>query len=172
MDRSEDTYWDNFSRETALRMDYLSGSAFSACAMDGNSPDRRVLRLKQALRTLAILKAGAPTKRTTEIHKRMRRYAGYLWNKGEYNLADAVSCINLGYYDAAMLSVAKEISRLPFGPETDPTPEPEDHTAIEDSDPPLDESADPTPGDGGKTDNPLDHPGDGGYTPACGGEPT
>ena len=58
------------------------------------------------------------------------------------------------------------------GPETDPTPEPEDHTAIEDSDPPLDESADPTPGDGGKTDNPLDHPGDGGYTPACGGEPT
>lgn len=58
------------------------------------------------------------------------------------------------------------------GPETDPTPEPEDHTAIEDSDPPLDEAADPTPGDGGKTDNPLDHPGDGGYTPACGGEPT
>lgn len=58
------------------------------------------------------------------------------------------------------------------GPETDPTPEPEDHTAIEDSDPPLDEAADPTPGDGGKTDNPLDHPGNGGYTPACGGEPT
>lgn len=57
------------------------------------------------------------------------------------------------------------------GPETDPTPESESDTVIADRDPPLDDG-DPTPGDGGKTDNPLDHPGDGGYTPACGGEPT
>ena len=119
-DRTEDEYWSKFSRETALRMDYLSGSAFLACALDGASPQRRVLRLKQALGALAVLKAGAPTERTTEIHERMRRCAGHLWDKGEYDLADAVYGMCFDYYGAAMLSVARAISGMPFGPETDP----------------------------------------------------
>ena len=56
------------------------------------------------------------------------------------------------------------------GPPSDPTPELDPDTADPYDDPPL-AGGDPTPGDGGKVKNPLDYPGDGGFTPTCGGDP-